>query len=246
MIDKDGTAGRIALVTGANKGIGREVVAQLARRGMTVLLAARDEQRRADAVAALRADGLDVHPVALDVTDVTSVAEAARWVDDEYGRLDVLVNNAAITGGRPGQPSVMDLDRLRSVFETNVFGVLTVTNAMLPLLRRSGAAVVVNVSSSVGSLQRAASGEWDVMPPSATYVPSKTALNSLTVQYAKELQADKILVNAVNPGWCATDLNGHQGQLSAAEGANIVVRYATIGPDGPTGGFFGAEGVEPW
>ncbi|HTJ38843.1 MAG TPA: SDR family oxidoreductase [Dactylosporangium sp.] len=236
--------GRIALVTGGNKGIGREIVAQLARLGATVLLGARDKARREDAVASLRADGLDVHPVALDVTDAASAAEAADRLGREFGRLDVLVNNAAITGGRPGEPSAMDLDRLRLVFETNVFGVLAVTNAMLPLLRRSAAPVIVNVSSSVGSLQRAAGGEWDAMPASATYVPSKTALNSLTLQYAKELTG--IRVNAVNPGWCATDLNGFQGQLSAAEGAAAVVRYATIGADGPTGGFFGADGVEPW
>jgi NAD(P)-dependent dehydrogenase (short-subunit alcohol dehydrogenase family) len=235
---------RIALVTGANKGIGREVAAQLAARGLTVLLGARDEGRREEAAAALRAEGLDVRPVALDVTDPASAAAAAKRIDAEHGRLDVLVNNAAITGGRPAEPSGMDLDQLRSVFETNVFGVLTVTNAMLPLLRRSPAAVIVNVSSSVGSLRRAADGEWNTLPASATYVPSKTALNSLTLQYAKELHG--ILVNAVNPGWCATDLNGHQGTLTAAEGAATVVRYALLDPDGPTGGFFGADGPEPW
>jgi NAD(P)-dependent dehydrogenase (short-subunit alcohol dehydrogenase family) len=237
---------RIALVTGGNKGIGREIVAQLAGRGLTVLLGARDKRRREDAVAELRAGGLDVHPVALDVTDAASAGEAAAWIDREYHRLDVLVNNAAVTGGRPGEPSTMDLDRLRLVFETNVFGVLAVTNAMLPLLRRSAAAVIVNVSSTVGSLERAAKGEFDVMPASATYVPSKTALNSLTVQYAKELRAEGILVNAVSPGYCATDLNNHTGYLSAAEGASAVVRYATLAPDGPTGGFFSAEGAEPW
>ncbi|MET7400432.1 SDR family NAD(P)-dependent oxidoreductase [Dactylosporangium sp. NPDC005572] len=235
---------RIALVTGGNKGIGREIVAQLARLGATVLPGARDKARLEDGVAALRADGLGVHPVGLDVTDPASAAEAAEWIGREFGWRDVLVNNPAITGGRPAEPSAMDLDRLRLVFETNVLGVLTVTNAMLPLLRRSASVVIVNVSSSVGSLQRAAGGEWAAMPASATYVPSKTALNSLTVQCAKELTG--IRVNAVNPGWCATDLNGFQGQLSAAEGAETVVQYATIGPDGPTGGFFGADGVEPW
>ena len=188
MTDNDDMAARIALVTGGNKGIGRQVVAQLAARGMTVLLGARDEERRDDALASLRAEGLNADTVALDVTDVASAAEAGTQIDRRYGRLDVLVNNAGITGGLPGQPSLMDLDRMRLVFETNVFGVLAVTNAMLPLLRRSSAAVVVNVSSSVGSLHRATNGEWDVMPPSAAYVPSKTALNSLTVQYAKELR----------------------------------------------------------
>ena len=239
--------GRIALVTGANKGIGREIAAQLARRGMTVLLGARDKQRREDAVTALRSDGLDVHPVALDVTDEASAAEASAQIDREYGRLDVLVNNAGVSGGM-AQPSQVDLDRLRMVFETNVFGIVNVTNAMLPLLRRSGAAVVVNVSSEVGSLTNASDPESPLagMPPSGAYVPSKTAVNSLTVQYAKELRADGILVNAVNPGYCATDLNNHQGFLDAAEGASVAVRYATIGADGPTGGFFGAGGPLPW
>jgi NAD(P)-dependent dehydrogenase (short-subunit alcohol dehydrogenase family) len=247
MTESNEMTGRIALVTGANKGIGREIAAQLARRGMTVLLGARDKQRREDAVVSLRSDGLDVHPVALDVTDEASAAEASARIDREYGRLDVLVNNAGVSGGM-AQPSQVDLDRLRMVFETNVFGIVNVTNAMLPLLRRSSAAVVVNVSSEVGSLTSASDPESPLagMPPSGAYVPSKTAVNSLTVQYAKELRADGILVNAVNPGYCATDLNNHQGFLDAAVGASVAVRYATIGTDGPTGGFFGAGGPLPW
>ena len=247
MTDENEMTGRIALVTGANKGIGREIAGQLAQRGLTVLLGARDKQRREDAVASLRAGGMDVHPVALDVTDAASAAEAAAQIDREYGRLDVLVNNAGISGGR-AQPSQVDLGRLRAVFETNVFGIVIVTNAMLPLLRRSRAAVVVNVSSEVGSLAVASDPESALagMPPSGAYVPSKTAVNSLTVQYAKELRADGILVNAVNPGFCATDLNGHRGVLEAAEGASVAVRYATMGADGPTGGFFGASGPIPW
>jgi NAD(P)-dependent dehydrogenase (short-subunit alcohol dehydrogenase family) len=247
MTDENEMSGRIALVTGANKGIGREIVVQLAQRGLTVLLGARDKQRREDAVASLRADGMDVYPVALDVTDAASAADAAAQIDRAYGRLDVLVNNAGISGGR-AQPSQVDLDQLRMVFETNVFGIVIVTNAMLPLLRRSSAAVVVNVSSEVGSLAEASDPESALagMPPSGVYVPSKTAVNSLTVQYAKELRADRILVNAINPGFCATDLNNHQGVLDAAEGAAVAVRYATIGADGPTGGFFGANGPVPW
>jgi NAD(P)-dependent dehydrogenase (short-subunit alcohol dehydrogenase family) len=247
MTDNDEMTGRIALVTGANKGIGREIAGQLAQRGMTVLLGARDKQRREDAVASLRADGMDVRPVALDVTDVASAAEAAAQIDREYGRLDVLVNNAGISGGR-ARPSQVDLGRLRMVFETNVFGIVIVTNAMLPLLRRSHAAVIVNVSSEVGSLAEASDPESALagMPPSGVYVPSKTAVNSLTVQYAKDLRADNILVNAINPGFCATDLNDHQGFLDAAQGAAVAVRYATIGADGPTGGFFGASGPVRW
>ena len=248
MTDNNEMTGRIALVTGANKGIGREIVVQLAQRGMTVLLGARDKKRREDAVASLRAGGLDdVHPLALDVTDAASAAEAAAQIDREYGRLDVLVNNAGISGGR-ARPSQADLGQLRMVFETNVFGIVIVTNAMLPLLRQSGAAVVVNVSSEAGSLAGASDPESPLagMPPSGVYVPSKTAVNSLTVQYAKELRPDNILVNAINPGYCATDLNDHQGVLDAAQGASVAVQYATIGPNGPTGGFFGASGPVPW
>jgi NAD(P)-dependent dehydrogenase (short-subunit alcohol dehydrogenase family) len=239
---------KIALVTGANKGIGREIAAQLAELGMTVLLAARDPQRRAEAAAALRSAGGDVHPVGLDVTDPTTVRAAAEYVDERFGRLDVLVNNAGITGNGGQAPSTADLDTVRKVFETNVFGVIAVTNAMLPLLLRSPAPRIVNVSSGVGSL--AAMNDPDSplagLPASAAYVPSKTALNSVTVQYAKELRKVDILVNAADPGYCATDLNNHTGYRSAAQGAAIAVRLATLGPDGPTGGFFNDDGPVPW
>jgi NAD(P)-dependent dehydrogenase (short-subunit alcohol dehydrogenase family) len=239
------TDSRIALVTGANKGIGREIVAQLAARGMTVLLGARDTERREKAVAEV---GGDVRGIALDVTDAASVARAAATIDNEYGRLDVLINNAGITGGVPGEPSQLELARLRLVFETNFFGVLAVTNAMLPLLRRSSSARIVNVSSGVGSL--AAMSDPDsplhAMPASGAYVPSKTALNSLTVQYAKELRPEGILVNAIDPGYCATDLNNHRGFRTAAQGAAPAVALAVIGDDGPSGGFFGDEGTVAW
>jgi NAD(P)-dependent dehydrogenase (short-subunit alcohol dehydrogenase family) len=238
----------IALVTGANKGIGRQIVAQLAERGMTVLLGARDPQRRAEAVEALRSAGGDVRPLALDVTDPAGVRAAAAQLETEFGRLDVLVNNAGITGARGQSPSTAEVDEVRRVFDTNVFGVLRVTNAMLPLLTRSPAPRIVNVSSSVGSLAQAAdlSGPLADLPASAAYVPSKTALNSLTVQYAKELAKAGVLVNAACPGYCATDLNNHGGYRSAAQGAAIAVRLATLGPDGPTGGFFDDDGPVPW
>jgi NAD(P)-dependent dehydrogenase (short-subunit alcohol dehydrogenase family) len=185
--------------------------------------------------------------VALDVTDPASAAAAAALIDREHGRLDVLVNNAGIAGGRV-RPSEADVDQLRTVFETNVFGIVIVTNAMLPLLRRSGAAVVVNVSSEVGSLAEASDPESALaqLPASGVYAPSKTAVNALTVQYAKDLRTDHILVNAITPGYCATDLNHHQGVLTAAQGAAVAVQYATIGADGPTGGFFGVDGPVPW
>ncbi|WP_203899990.1 SDR family NAD(P)-dependent oxidoreductase [Virgisporangium aliadipatigenens] len=238
----------IALVTGGNKGIGFETAAQLAATGATVLLGARDRVRREEAVAALRATGADVHPVELDVTDPASAVAAAALVDATYGRLDVLVNNAAVSGGwmplTGSDPAVV-----RAVFDTNVVGVMNVTNAFLPLLRRSAAPRVVNVSSSVGSLhvQRDFRGPLGQLPGSAAYVPSKAALNALTVQYAKELRGTGILVNAVDPGYCATDFNNHAGTRPAAAGAANVVRLATVGNDGPTGGFYADDGaVVPW
>ncbi|MFI6317538.1 SDR family oxidoreductase [Nonomuraea sp. NPDC050556] len=237
------TEKKTALVTGANKGIGYEIVAQLTALGMTVLLGSRDPQRGADAAKAL-----GVEPVTIDVTDPKSVAAAAAFVESRYGRLDVLVNNAGIAGGWGQLPSSADLDEVRAVFETNVFSVITVTNAMLPLLSRSPAARIVNLSSGVGSLAMMSDpdGQLAELPASAAYVPSKTALNALTLQYAKELAKTGILVNAADPGYCATDLNGHRGFRSAAQGAAIAVHLATLDADGPTGGYFNDDGPVPW
>ncbi|MGI5321324.1 SDR family oxidoreductase [Actinomadura nitritigenes] len=247
---------KVALVTGANKGIGRGAAAQLAAAGMTVLIGARDPRRGEEAAAALREPGGDVHAVALDVTDAASVRAAAKLVEERFGRLDVLVNNAGISGsGRiaPADahdqvPSTVDLDMVRRVFETNVFGVIAVTNAMLPLLRRSPEPRVVNVSSHAASLTIFSDpdGPMASLLPSAAYSPSKSALNALTVQYANELRKDGVLVNAVAPGFVATDSNDHTGVLTVEQGAAVVVRLATAGADGPTGGFFGEEGPIPW
>ncbi|MEV0297356.1 SDR family NAD(P)-dependent oxidoreductase [Nocardia sp. NPDC050710] len=246
----------VALVTGANKGIGHAVAQQLAARGMTVLIGARDAQRGEDAAAAMRAARGDVHAVTLDVTDPTAVQAAARQVEQRFGHLDVLINNAGITGS--GQvspqdaydqaPSTVDLDMVRAVFETNVFGVIAVTNAMLPLLRRSPAPRIVNVSSHAASLTLTSDpdGPFATLLPSAAYNPSKSALSALTVQYANELRKDSVLVNAVAPGYVDTDSNNHTGHLTPAQGAAVVVRLATIGADGPTAGFFSADGPLPW
>ncbi|MFC5752927.1 SDR family NAD(P)-dependent oxidoreductase [Actinomadura rugatobispora] len=247
---------KVALVTGANKGIGRGTAERLAALGATVLVGARDPRRGEEAAAALRAAGGDAHAVALDVTDPATVQEAARRIGERFGRLDVLVNNAGITGS--GQvspadahdqvPSTVDLDMVRTVFETNVFGVIAVTNAMLPLLRRSPAARVVNVSSHAASLTLGSDPDGPLagLLPSAAYAPSKSALSALTVQYANELRKDGILVNAVAPGFVATDSNDHTGFLTVEQGASVVVRLAVLGPDGPTAGFFGEEGPVPW
>lgn len=250
------TRQKVALVTGANRGIGRAAAEQLAAQGVTVLIGARDPRRGEETAAALRAAGGDVHAVALDVTDPATVKAAAQQVEERFGHLDVLVNNAAITGsGRVAPtdaydqvPSSVDLDMVRAVFETNVFGVIAVTNAMLPLLRRSPAPRIVNVSSGIASLTVASDpdGPAAALPASAAYAPSKTALTALTVQYANELRKDGILVNAADPGYVDTEMNGHTGYLTVAQGAAVLVRLATLGADGPTGGFFGEAGPVPW
>ncbi|MEU0509226.1 SDR family NAD(P)-dependent oxidoreductase [Amycolatopsis sp. NPDC006125] len=242
---------KVALVTGANKGIGRGVAEQLAALGMTVLVGGRDPRRAEEAAAAVGA-----HAITLDVTDAAGVRRAARQIEDRFGRLDVLVNNAGITGSgqvdpadaRDQIPSTVDLDMVRAVFETNVFGVIAVTNAVLPLLRRSPAPRIVNVSSHAASLTLTSDpdGPFAALLPSAAYSPSKTALCALTVQYANELRKDGVLVNAVAPGFVDTDSNNHTGFLTVAQGAAVVVRLATLGPDGPTAGFFAEDGPVPW
>jgi NAD(P)-dependent dehydrogenase (short-subunit alcohol dehydrogenase family) len=247
---------KVALVTGANKGIGRGAAEQLAALGMTVLVGARDPRRGEEAAAAMSAAGGDAHAVTLDVTDLATVRQAARHIEERFGHLDVLVNNAGISGS--GQvspqdaydqvPSSVDLDMVRAVFETNVLGVIAVTNAMLPLLRRSPAPRIVNVSSHAASLSLTSDpdGPMAALLPSAAYFPSKSALTALTVQYANELRKDGILVNAAAPGYVDTDSNNHTGFLTIAQGAAVLVRLATLGEDGPTAGFFAEEGPVPW
>jgi NAD(P)-dependent dehydrogenase (short-subunit alcohol dehydrogenase family) len=234
---------KIALITGANKGIGFETARQLGAQGMTVLAGARDEERGRAAESALRDGGADARFVQLDVTDAKSVQQAAEWIEAEYGRLDVLVNNAgtATVARRGGPPSQTSLDDMRAVYEINVFGVVAVTNAMLPLLRRADAARIVNVSSEVGSLGSQASPESPLaqMPASAQYPSSKAALDMLTVMYAKELRDTPIKVNAANPGYTDTDFNDHRGFRSAAEGAEPSVFLATLPEDGPSGILWG-------
>ena len=234
-----------ALVTGANKGIGYEIAAGLSRLGFRVGVGARDAGRREDAVAKLRADGHAVFGVPLDVTDDASVAGAARQLAEEGG-LDVLVNNAAVTGGAPFEPSRVSAAQVLQVVDTNVVGVIRVTNAMLPLLRRSASPRIVNVSSTVGSLTLQTAQADAIGPINASYSPSKTFLNAVTIQYAKELAGTGILVNAGCPGYVATDLNGHQGSRTPQEGAAIFLELATLPDGGPTGTFRDETGLQPW
>src|SRR3954447_9601826 len=238
--------GRTALVTGANKGIGYEIAVGLGALGWSVGVGARDAERREAAVAKLRAAGADAFGVPLDVTDDASVTAAAALIEERAGRLDVLVNNAAITGGMPQEPTAVDPAVVRTVVETNVLGVIRVTNALLPLLRRSAAPRIVNMSSSVGSLTRQSTPGGETGPISGAYSPSKTFLNAITVQYAKELADTAILVNAGCPGFCATDLNGFRGHRTPAQGAAIALHLATLPDDGPSGGFFEDDGAVPW
>jgi NAD(P)-dependent dehydrogenase (short-subunit alcohol dehydrogenase family) len=238
---------RVALITGANKGIGFETARELARRGLTVLLGIRDEERGAHAVGTLRAEGLDAHAVALDVTNEASAIEAARRIWRDFGRLDVLVNDAGISSSFT-KPSETKLDEVRRVFETNVLGVIAVTNAMLPMLRRAKPpARIVNVSSGVGSLALHSDPNWEyaarlTMIP---YPASKSALNMVTVQYAKELAGTGIKVNAADPGYTATDFNSNRGTQTVQEGAAASVTLALLDESGPTGGFFDAHGRVP-
>lgn len=240
---------RIVLITGANKGIGRETAAQLARRGLKVLVGARDRGRGLAAVEKLRAESAthDVHLVELDVTDDASVARAAEVIEAEHGGLDVLVNNAGIATGSSA-PSEQDVAMMRAIYATNVFGLVAVTRAMLPLLRRSKAARIVNVTSSLASLATAPR-RTAAMPhqnQAFGYSSSKSAVNHFTVRLAIELQDARILVNSACPGYVATDLNGFRGPRTVEQGAKIIVRLATLPEDGPTGGCFDDDGVVEW
>ncbi|KUI26515.1 SDR family oxidoreductase [Mycobacterium sp. GA-2829] len=239
---------KVALVTGANKGIGYEIARGLGALGWTVGVGARDRERGEDAVARLRAAGVDAFGVAVDVTDDESVTSAAELIAERHGHLDALVNNAGITGGPDQQPSTVDPEVIRTVVETNVIGVVRVTNAMLPLLRRAASPRIVNMSSSVGSLTRQAGtgGETTTGPIGVAYSPSKTFLNAVMLQYVRELADTGILINAACPGFVATDLNGFRGVRTPEQGAAVAIRLACLPDDGPTGGFFEDAGEVPW
>ena len=237
---------KIALITGANKGIGKEIARQLGAQEITVLIGARDSARGAEAAEELRNAGVDAQVVALDVTSDESIKAAAEKISADYGRLDILVNNAGIALDS-ASPSQLPLETLRRTYETNVFGAFAVTNALLPLLRKSASGRIVNVSSGLGSLTQNSDPAWDYAQVNLfAYNSSKAALNMLTITLAKELHETGIKVNSADPGYTATDLNGHSGHQTVAEGAEAAVRLATLPDNGPTGGYFDRHGEVPW
>ena len=235
---------RIALVTGANKGIGFEIARQLAQAGVHVIIAARDPQRAANAVAALNAQGHATQSVHIDLTDWTSAADAARWIETEHGKLDILVNNAGIFDFADGAPGAAALEAVRRVVETNFLGTLAVTQAMLPLLHKSPAGRIVNLASSLGSLTLNAD-------PSSPYFAqryigynaSKAALNMLTIQLHEALHNTGLVVNSVSPGFVKTDLTGY-GVMTPEEGARLPVHYALN--EVASGQFVEPDGQTPW
>ncbi|HME24094.1 MAG TPA: SDR family oxidoreductase [Acetobacteraceae bacterium] len=238
---------RIALVTGANKGIGFETARQLGKAGICVLMGARDTRLGEAAAATLKAEGLDVRFIHLDLRKPDTIQAAAATIEAEYGRLDVLVNNAGIVDRADGPPSRTSIDAVRRTFDTNMFGALAVTQAMLPLLRKSASARIVNVSSGLGSLAHNSDPGWQFSHVMFLgYSASKAALNMLTVQLAAELRDTGIKVNSADPGYTATDLNDHRGHQTVSQGAAAVIRLALLPDDGPTGAFFSANQLEPW
>lgn len=237
---------KTVLITGANKSIGFETARQLGRKGYSVWLGSRDTARGQDAARSLSAEGVDVRPISIDVTDAASVTQAADRVQAEDGKLDVLINNAGIPG-QMGPPTQQSINDIRRIYETNVFAPVMVTQAFLPLLRQVGHASIVMVSSGLGSLG------WLSNPNNQFYGvnflgynSSKTALNAITVAFAKELAASGIKVNAADPGYTATDFNGHSGYRTVEQAASGIVWLATQDENGSTGGFYFDGAVVPW
>jgi NAD(P)-dependent dehydrogenase (short-subunit alcohol dehydrogenase family) len=238
---------RIALVTGANKGIGFEIARQVGKSGACVLVGARNPAMGEAAAATLKGEGVEARFINIDLVQPATIQAAAAAILTDYGRLDILVNNAGIADRSDGPPSTASIDAVRRVFETNFFGTLMVTQAMLPLLRKSISARIVNVSSGLGSLAHNGDPTWQhANVKRMGYNGSKAALNMLTVQLAFELRDTGIKVNSADPGFTATDFNNYRGTQTVSEGAAAAIRLALLPDDGPTGGFFSAGKQEPW
>ncbi|MGA9671565.1 MAG: SDR family oxidoreductase [Terracidiphilus sp.] len=239
---------KIALVTGGNKGIGLEISRNLSSAGCTVLLSARNVERGQDAVRKLGDAGLsDVHFIEIDVTKRETITAAAQIIESRYGRLDILVNNAGVNVRGDGLPGAADVGMVQKIFDTNFFGALRVAQTMLPLLKKTQAGRIVNISSGLGSLTFNSDPEWTGRDVKFIgYSASKAALNMLTVHLAYELRETKIKVNSANPGYTKTDLNDNQGTQPVETGAIEATRLALLDDDGPTGGSFSKDGPDPW
>ena len=242
---------KLALISGANKGIGRETAKQLAQRGFTVLLGARDLAKGEKAAQELAADGLNVRPVKLDVTAQDDIDAVVKLIDHEFdGTLDVLINNASVwldeTWGKKGV-SGTPVAELKETFETNLFAVHALTLAVLPALKKAPAARIVNVSSILGSVEYAATKNSPTYTSKVfAYNASKAALNMFTIHLAYELRSTKIKVNSAHPGWVKTDMGTDNAPMEIPDGAKTEVELATLGEDGPTGGFFHLGKAIPW
>ena len=239
----------VALITGANKGIGLETARQLGGQGITVLIGARDAAKGEQAAADLKAEGITAYAVTVDVTDTTSVAAAVSKVEAQFGKLDILVNNAGVLADRDATASTVSDTLVRQTFETNVFGLIHTTQAFLPLLRKSEAGRIVNLTSILGSITFAADPASPIgggTGSGSIYAASKAAVNMYTVHLATELKDTPIKVNAVHPGWVKTEMGGEGAMMEIEDGAKTSVQYATIGADGPTGGYFHFGEKFPW
>lgn len=238
---------RIALITGANKGIGLEIARQLAQAGVFVIIGARDLSRAKAAVDDLASQSLKAEPILIDLNDPESIDAAAETIRAKHSKLDILINNAGIVDSADGPPTLSSPEAARRIMDTNFIGTLAVTQAMLPLLRKSAAARIVNLSSSLGSLTL----NGDPTSPYYAarligYNASKAAVNMLTVQLAEELRGTSIVVNSVSPGFVKTDLTGHNGYMTPEEGARLPVEYALLGENAVSGRFVEPSGETPW
>jgi len=240
---------KTALITGANKGIGLETARQLGKKEITVLVGARDAGKGKAAVEELRKEGIDAHPIVIDVSNPASIKKAAVQVEQDFGRLDILVNNAGVmVDDRGKKVSEQTLDTWRETFDTNVFGLIATTDAFLPLLRKSDAGRIVNLSSILGSIELHATPGSPIYEAKDTpaYNVSKAAVNAYTVQLAHELKDTRVKVNAAHPGWVKTDMGGEGAMMEIEDGAKTSVALATIGPDGPNGAYVHMGKPLPW
>lgn len=237
---------KIVLITGANKGIGFETARQLGKKGFNVLVGARDEERGRKAESALINEGIEARYILLDVTRYDTINNAAGIIETKYGYLDALINNAGIFLDNGSIPSQLELSVLKETFETNFFGVFAVIKAMLPLLIKSDeGGRIVNVSSGQGSLTRNSSPD-STSRLQLAYNSSKSALNALTIQFAREFRNTPLKINSAAPGFTATDMNYGMGTRTVQQASVVIVRLATLDESGPTGGFFEDTGEVPW